>query len=146
MDIFKYSGLFLCAYLLFFDILQLAEDGFYLVGISSHPQLRPDLVRCYYCRTSLDCWETTDIPRDEHNISLEEKGANEYCPFIDLGKSYQDLTSDDVDHLEQERKKIIMVLTFFHHYTVDQKILQSQINQFHEKIFLAKFHIWPFQK
>ena len=80
--------------------MQLAEDGFYLVGSSNHPQLRPDLVRCYYCRTSLDCWETTDIPRDEHKISLEEKGSNEYCPFIDLGKSYQDLTSDDGDHLE----------------------------------------------
>ena len=126
-------------YLLFFDKLQLAEDGFYLVGISNHLQLRPDLVRCYYCRTSLDCWETTDIPRDEHKISLEEKGSNEYCPFIDLGKSYQDLTSDDVDHLEQERKKIILVLTFFiitqwarKFYKVQAK---NQINQFHEKHF-----------
>ena len=119
-------------YLLFFDKLQLAEDGFYLVGISNHPQLRPDLVRCYYCRTSLDCWETTDIPRDEHKISLEEKGSNEYCPFIDLGKSYQDLTSDDVDHLEQERKKIILVLTFFNHYTVGQKILKSPGQKTHE--------------
>lgn len=75
----------------------MAEAGFYLVGNSSEP----DLVRCYYCRRELDGWEPTDVPWEEH----KRRG----CPFISLGKLAQDLTIEDVFHLEAERKCCILV-------------------------------------
>ena len=46
----------------FTENVQLAQAGFFFAPTSSCP----DSVKCYLCQSSLDGWEETDDPIDEH--------------------------------------------------------------------------------
>jgi len=79
--------------------LQMAEAGFYHVGTEKEP----DLVRCYWCRRELDGWEPTDDPLEEHR--------RRPCPFINLSKSCDEITIDDMLKLESARGHCLAVST-----------------------------------
>jgi len=73
----------------------MAEAGFYHVGTEKEP----DLVRCYWCRRELDGWEPTDDPLEEHR--------RRPCAFIDLGKSCDQITIEDMLKLEGARGRYL---------------------------------------
>ena len=74
--------------MLVIDKVQLAAAGFYY-----HPTPScPDNVVCYLCRSSLDGWEETDDPIDEH-LSHSRSCGWAICAFAEgaIENGYRDL-------------------------------------------------------
>ena len=79
---------------------RMAAAGFYCCGGENEP----DLVRCYFCRKELDCWEPEDDPWKEHVSHAKGK-----CAFVKLGKKSEDVTVSDVlGMLEGEKYKMVL--------------------------------------
>nr|XP_053643997.1 baculoviral IAP repeat-containing protein 5-like isoform X2 [Cherax quadricarinatus] len=73
---------------------KMAAAGFYFTGSKKEP----DLAKCFVCLKELDGWEEDDDPWDEH------KKHAPYCQFIQLNKSEDTMTFQDMYDLEMHRQ------------------------------------------
>ncbi|XP_039287738.1 baculoviral IAP repeat-containing protein 5.2-B-like isoform X2 [Nilaparvata lugens] len=81
---------------------RMAAAGFYATG----GREEPDLACCFVCKKSLNGWEETDDPWEEHKKHCPT------CPFVKFDKKEKDLTIENVidllQHLELQRMTSIM--------------------------------------
>ncbi|RZF37541.1 hypothetical protein LSTR_LSTR008579 [Laodelphax striatellus] len=80
---------------------RMAAAGFYASGGKEEP----DLAICFVCKKSLNGWEKTDDPWEEHKKHCPA------CPFVLMNKQEKDLTIENIIdlimHVEVHRMKSI---------------------------------------
>ena len=70
----------------------MAKSGFYC----PNPNIEPDTACCFLCMKTLDGWEKSDVPDEEHRRNQNS------CHFLDMEeREFRNMTVDDIFQLKK---------------------------------------------
>ncbi|XP_047465982.1 baculoviral IAP repeat-containing protein 5a [Mugil cephalus] len=77
----------------------MAKAGF----IHTPSENSPDVAMCFFCLKELEGWEPDDDPEKEH------RSHSSSCHFINLKKSVEELSVEEILKLQKEKHKFILM-------------------------------------